>query len=196
MHSGRDCPVPVCTRFDPPVFPPKQSASMDQIFAVVLSYKRKDLLKRCLEGIAAQSRRCDAVIVVDNASNDGTEEMLLESSIDNLKVYVLSHNTGASGGFSAGFLQRYDFGVRSTGDLVPALADQLLVAGNDAADARIRRGGEQAFFRELERAAHHRLVEGGKRLHLRRFFAAFTSCTASRKSSGVSKLRYTEAKRM
>jgi dTDP-4-dehydrorhamnose reductase len=84
---------------------------MDQIFAVVLSYKRKDLLKRCLEGIAAQSRRCDAVIVVDNASNDGTEEMLLESSIDNLKVYVLSHNTGASGGFSAGYRIAYQQGA-------------------------------------------------------------------------------------
>ena len=52
---------------------------MDKIYAVVLSYKRKDLLKRCLDGIGAQSRPCDAIIVVDNASNDGTEEMLLES---------------------------------------------------------------------------------------------------------------------
>lgn len=84
---------------------------MDQIYAVVLSYKRKGLLKRCLDGINAQTRRCDAVIVVDNASNDGTEEMLLESGIDNLKVYVLSHNTGASGGFSAGFRIAYQQGA-------------------------------------------------------------------------------------
>ncbi|WP_217473981.1 dTDP-4-dehydrorhamnose reductase [Stutzerimonas stutzeri] len=84
---------------------------MDQIYAVVLSYKRKGLLKRCLDGINAQTRRCDAVIVVDNASNDGTEEMLLESGIDNLKVYVLSQNTGASGGFSAGFRIAYQQGA-------------------------------------------------------------------------------------
>ena len=84
---------------------------MDQIYADVLSYKRKGLLKRCLDGINAQTRRCDAVIVVDNASNDGTEEMLLESGIDNLKVYVLSHNTGASGGFSAGFRIAYQQGA-------------------------------------------------------------------------------------
>jgi len=84
---------------------------MDQIYAVVLSYKRKGLLKRCLDGINAQTRRCDAVIVVDNASNDGTEEMLLESGIDNLKIYVLSHNTGASGGFSAGFRIAYQQGA-------------------------------------------------------------------------------------
>ncbi|AZZ45689.1 dTDP-4-dehydrorhamnose reductase [Pseudomonadaceae bacterium SI-3] len=84
---------------------------MDQIYAVVLSYKRKDLLKRCLEGISAQSRPCDAIIVVDNASNDGTEEVLLDSEVANLKVYVLSRNTGASGGFSAGFRMAYQQGA-------------------------------------------------------------------------------------
>ncbi len=84
---------------------------MDQIYAVVLSYKRKELLKRCLDGINAQTRPCAGIIVVDNASNDGTEEMLLQSSLPNLKVYVLSHNTGASGGFSAGFRIAYQQGA-------------------------------------------------------------------------------------
>jgi dTDP-4-dehydrorhamnose reductase len=84
---------------------------MDQIYAVVLSYKRKGLLKRCLDGISAQTRPCDAIIVVDNASHDGTEEMLLDSGIANLKVYVLSRNTGASGGFSAGFRIAYQQGA-------------------------------------------------------------------------------------
>lgn len=84
---------------------------MDQIFAVVLSYKRKDLLARCLDGISAQTRPCDGIIVVDNASNDGTEEMLLQTGLPNLKVYVLSHNTGASGGFNAGFRLAYQQGA-------------------------------------------------------------------------------------
>jgi dTDP-4-dehydrorhamnose reductase len=84
---------------------------MDQIFAVVLSYKRQGLLKRCLDGISAQSRPCAGIIVVDNASNDGTEEMLLQSQLANLKVYVLSDNTGASGGFSAGFRIAYQQGA-------------------------------------------------------------------------------------
>lgn len=84
---------------------------MEQIYAVVLSYKRKDLLKRCLDGINSQTRPCAGIIVVDNASNDGTEEMLLQSQLPNLKVYVLSHNTGASGGFSAGFRIAYQQGA-------------------------------------------------------------------------------------
>lgn len=84
---------------------------MEQIFAVVLSYKRKDLLKRCLEAISLQSRRCDGIIVVDNASHDGTEEMLLQLPLANLKIYVLSRNTGASGGFSSGFRIAYQLGA-------------------------------------------------------------------------------------
>jgi len=86
---------------------------MEQIYAVVLSYKRKDLLKRCLEGISAQSRPCDGIIVVDNASGDGTLEMLLQMQLQHpaLKIYELSHNTGASGGFSAGFRIAYQMGA-------------------------------------------------------------------------------------
>ncbi|MFV0456525.1 MAG: dTDP-4-dehydrorhamnose reductase [Pseudomonas sp.] len=84
---------------------------MEQIFAVVLSYKRKDLLKRCLEVINQQSRRCDGIVVVDNASHDGTEEMLQQLPLANLKIYVLSRNTGASGGFSAGFRIAYQLGA-------------------------------------------------------------------------------------
>lgn len=84
---------------------------MEQIYAVVLSYKRKELLKRCLDGINAQTRPCAGIIVVDNASGDGTEEMLLQTQLPNLKVYVLSHNTGASGGFSAGFRIAYQQGA-------------------------------------------------------------------------------------
>ena len=84
---------------------------MEQIFAVVLSYKRKDLLKRCLEAISQQNRRCDGIVVVDNASHDGTEEMLQQLPLANLKIYVLSRNTGASGGFSAGFRIAYQLGA-------------------------------------------------------------------------------------
>jgi dTDP-4-dehydrorhamnose reductase len=120
---------------------------MVQIYAVVLSYKRKDLLKRCLEGLNAQSRPCDGVIVVDNASNDGTEEMLLESQLPNLKVYVLSHNTGASGGFSAGFRIAYqrgaDFVWMMDDDVIPE-PDALLKLTE--ADEKLRAQGKPHSF--------------------------------------------------
>lgn len=95
---------------------------MEQIFAVVLSYKRKDLLKRCLEAIAAQTRPCDGIIVVDNASGEDVEQMLAQLGIANLKVYVLSRNIGASGGFSAGFRLAYQSGA----DLVWMMDDDVI----------------------------------------------------------------------
>ena len=90
-------------------------------------------------------------------------------------------------GIDAG--KRRHLGVRSARSLVPAFADDALAAGHDAADARIGRGAVQAALGEGERAAHHRVVESGERSHLRRLRGDFTSCTASRKSSGVSNWR-------
>jgi dTDP-4-dehydrorhamnose reductase len=85
--------------------------TMPKVIAVVLTYNRKDLLKKCLSAVYAQSRKCDSVIVIDNASTDGTEQMLLAGDFPNLKTYTLSHNIGASGGFSAGFRVAYQDGA-------------------------------------------------------------------------------------
>ncbi|MBE7927946.1 glycosyltransferase family 2 protein [Pseudomonas saudiphocaensis] len=114
---------------------------MEKIYAVILSYKRKDLLKRCLEGVSSQSRSCDGIIVVDNASGDGTLEMLLQLQLSNLHVYELSRNTGASGGFSAGFRIAYqkgaDFIWMMDDDVIPEPdALQRLLDARDTLDAR------------------------------------------------------------
>ncbi|MBQ0778927.1 MAG: glycosyltransferase, partial [Pseudomonas sp.] len=71
---------------------------MKKVYAVVLTYNRKDLLKRSLDAIFSQTRCCDGVIVIDNASSDGTESMLMQADYPGLQLYVLSHNIGASGG--------------------------------------------------------------------------------------------------
>lgn len=100
---------------------------MKTVFAVVLTYNRKDLLKRSLDAIYAQTRRCDAVIVIDNASSDGTESMLLAAGYPGLQLYVLSHNIGASGGFSAGFRLAFQEGA----DFVWMMDDDV-IAGPEA----------------------------------------------------------------
>ncbi|MHB8423499.1 MAG: glycosyltransferase family 2 protein [Leptospirales bacterium] len=53
----------------------------ETVFAVCVTYNRKDLLLECLEGIINQTRRIDGVILVDNASDDGTQEMLFAQGI-------------------------------------------------------------------------------------------------------------------
>lgn len=121
---------------------------MSKVFAVVLTYNRKDLLKRCLDAVYAQTRPCDGVIVIDNASTDGTEEMLREERFPFLKVYVLSKNIGASGGFNAGFRIAYkngaDFVWMMDDDVIPE-PDALLRL--EEADALLQRQEiEHAFL--------------------------------------------------
>ena len=49
---------------------------------MVVTYNRADLLARMLDGLAAQTRPPDAVIVVDNASTDHTREVLARRAHD------------------------------------------------------------------------------------------------------------------
>ena len=69
--------------------------------AVVVTYERLPLLREALTAVLAQSRRPDAVVVVDNASSDGTAAAAAAEfpSVDLLRLQV---NTGGAGGFSAG----------------------------------------------------------------------------------------------
>lgn len=46
------------------------------VCAVVVTFNRKDLLPRCLEALNSQSRKPELIIVVDNASTDGTPAVL------------------------------------------------------------------------------------------------------------------------
>lgn len=97
---------------------------MKKVYAVVLTYNRKDLLQRSLDAIFAQTRPCDGVIVIDNASTDGTESMLLQAGYPGLQLYVLSHNIGASGGFNAGFRMAFQQGA----DFVWMMDDDVIAA--------------------------------------------------------------------
>jgi rhamnopyranosyl-N-acetylglucosaminyl-diphospho-decaprenol beta-1,3/1,4-galactofuranosyltransferase len=73
----------------------------NSVCAVVVTFNRKARLKACLNAIAAQSVRLDGVIAVDNASTDGTAEMLAREYPE-VKTIRLPANEGGAGGFSVG----------------------------------------------------------------------------------------------
>lgn len=75
---------------------------MNNICAVVVTYNRKDLLKECMMALLAQETGVD-VMVIDNASTDGTEQML-EPLIDGQRIqyYNTGSNLGGAGGFHFG----------------------------------------------------------------------------------------------
>jgi GT2 family glycosyltransferase len=70
------------------------------VCAVVVTYNRRELLSECLDRIRRQSRPPERVLVVDNASTDGTGEML--AARDDVEVLALPANRGGAGGFEAG----------------------------------------------------------------------------------------------
>ena len=121
---------------------------MPQVVAVILTYNRKELLQRTLNAVYAQTRPCDRVIVVDNASHDGTRQFLLAADYPNLEVYVLSENIGASGGFNTGFRLAYQSGA----DFIWMMDDDIIAEPDAlqhllAADELLeRQGTEHAFL--------------------------------------------------
>lgn len=74
-----------------------------QVLAVVVTYNRKDMLQKCLECLWVQTEPCD-VLVVDNASTDGTGQLLKElaAMVSGLEVYTTDENLGGAGGFHHG----------------------------------------------------------------------------------------------
>lgn len=85
----------------------------ETIAAVVVTYNRKQLLTECLDALLAQMRPVNKIILVDNASTDGTSEMLEERGylLDNLVEYVrLPENSGGAGGFYEGVKRARDSG--------------------------------------------------------------------------------------
>lgn len=75
------------------------------IAVVVVTYNRKVLLKEALEAIANQNVKDIKVLVVDNASTDGTKEYIAEALTDSRFSYL---NTGANLGGAGGF----NFGIK------------------------------------------------------------------------------------
>ncbi|MFT3931309.1 MAG: glycosyltransferase family 2 protein [Spongiibacteraceae bacterium] len=78
------------------------------IIAVVVTYNRKNLLLKCLEGLIAQSVPLSRIILIDNASTDGTKELLDKSSYASnslLNYHLMPTNTGGAGGFHEGMRQ-------------------------------------------------------------------------------------------
>ncbi|MER3603731.1 MAG: hypothetical protein C4298_08345, partial [Thermus sp.] len=81
----------------------------ERVCAVVVTYNRKELLRECLETLRGQTRKVDHILVVDNASTDGTEEVL-RAEFPEVEVLRLPENQGSSGGFHEGMKRAYEEG--------------------------------------------------------------------------------------
>ncbi len=81
---------------------------LPRIVAVVVTWNRRELLRESLEALAGQTLAPAEVVVVDNASTDGTAE-LLATEYPHLEVVGLETNTGGAGGFAVGIERALTF---------------------------------------------------------------------------------------
>ena len=100
----------------------------NSVCAVVVTFNRKDLLKKCLESLINQTTTLQAIYIIDNNSTDKTEELLykyeyipelptpndskvvLETFVEDVHIkYIrLPENMGGAGGFYEGVKAAYE----------------------------------------------------------------------------------------
>ncbi|MCJ7648632.1 MAG: glycosyltransferase family 2 protein [Candidatus Lokiarchaeota archaeon] len=78
-----------------------------KIAAVVVTYNRLGLLKKCVDSLRNQTHKLDEIIVINNSSSDGTLEWLQEQK--DLTV-ITQENSGSAGGQYTGIKTAYEKG--------------------------------------------------------------------------------------
>jgi len=110
---------------------------MNKIAAVVVTYNRLSLLKECIYSLRHQSRRLDAIIVVNNSSTDGTEHWL---NMQNDLHVIHQENGGGAAGFYRGMKEAYKLGFDwiwvMDDDVEPLVSclEEMLVANSECND--------------------------------------------------------------
>ena len=66
-----------------------------RILAGIVTHNRRELLRRCVDAVKTQTRAPDGLVVIDNGSNDGTDEMLAGLGVFSIR----QENVGSAGGW-------------------------------------------------------------------------------------------------
>lgn len=97
-------------------------SQQQRVVAVVVTWNRRDLLAEALRAVAGQTRPPWRVVVVDNASTDGTAA-LLAADFPAVEVVRSRRNLGGAGGFALGMRHVMDTGA---GDLLWLMDDDTV----------------------------------------------------------------------
>lgn len=111
---------------------------MDRIVALVLTYNRIELLQEAIDALLAQTFPCD-ILIVDNASTDGTKEMVMSyvNSSEAVDYLNTGENLGGAGGFAYGIKEcvkrGYDYIWLMDDDTIPypTALEKLATAKDD-----------------------------------------------------------------
>lgn len=162
---------------------------------MVVTFNRRNLLVECLNGILAQTVPVDHILIVNNASTDGTAEML-QQEFPQLEVLHLPDNIGGSGGFHEGFKWAYERGydwiwaTDDDGKPAPDCLKQLLDRRGDKPPSvlvpRLRDSKDRDYgfviLQGKPREVTASVVEGRHPRIDRRFLFAFVGCLVPRQA--------------
>lgn len=93
-----------------------------KVCAVVVTYNRKVKLEQCINALLGQSYSKYDIIIVDNASTDGTQEFV-EKKFGQSVIYI---NTGANLGGSGGFYYGMRYAYEHNYDLLWVMDDDVV----------------------------------------------------------------------
>jgi dolichol-phosphate mannosyltransferase len=120
--------------------------SADRFLVIVPTYNERENLPRKIPRILQQDERLD-VLVVDDASPDGTGELALEMGAEEPRIHVLERD--AKDGLGKAYLAGFDWGLERGYDLLFEM------------DADISHPPD-ALPRIIEAAEHHEVVVGSR----------------------------------
>jgi len=80
-----------------------------KILSAIVTYNRCDLLVRCIDHVQLQTRKPDALLVINNGSTDGTVALLEQRGVP----YVTQENVGSSGGWHRGIQHAIENGFEA-----------------------------------------------------------------------------------
>lgn len=119
-----------------------------RVAAAIVTYNRKELLMECIAALIRQESGCRVdILVVDNASTDGTGEAVEAIYGDEVFYMNTGANLGGAGGFNLAMNwaceKGYDYCWVMDDDCIPA--SDALEALSDA-DSRLRESGKEYGF--------------------------------------------------
>lgn len=101
---------------------------MSHLTLLIVTFNRRDLLEEALEAHCAATRAPDRLVIVNNASTDGTDEFLADLAREwtgptELVVERLTVNSGGAGGFAYGIQRAFALGT----DAVWIMDDDVMI---------------------------------------------------------------------
>lgn len=93
---------------------------------IITTYNRKQLLQECIDRVCQQTVPADSIIIVNNASTDGTNDYLEQFSLTDSRYDIINlpDNIGGAGGFAKGI----ECALQKSVDCVLLIDDDAMLA--------------------------------------------------------------------